>query len=189
MSATVGEAWSVADAHGRNLHLRGSALDNRLRLAQGLNAVEHSGSCRAADGDIAVGNIDLVALSVLHALVDAKHNGTCAFGSFANNRTNASLLLYIHGEHVGVALHVGAVAGNADTSLGVEHERRCCRCHLNLLWHRNDVEVRFLSHSGVGQEKSHGGNCSCEEFLIHLLFKGLILRCKVTHFLPNILIS
>ena len=51
------------------------------------------------------------------------------------------------------------------------------------LYSPNDENAIY--HAKMMQKSLYGR----EDFLIHLLFKGLILRCKVTHFLPNILIS
>ena len=92
VSATVCKAWCVSDVNGWNAYLRCLAVDERQRLAQGLDAVEHA-CCRCScDAYLLCVSVQLVALSVVDGLVNGEDDVSTAL-DLADGRANTCSLL------------------------------------------------------------------------------------------------
>ena len=148
MGATIGKAWCVSDVNGWNAYLRCLAVDERQRLAQGLDAIENA-CCRCScDAYLLSVSVQLVSLSIGDGLVNGEDDG-CTALALADGWANTCGLLDVRSEHIGVTLHVLAVGAKADDGFCAQRER-CVIADFHLLRTRNDVEVRSLSRCGRG---------------------------------------
>ena len=161
VGSAIGEAWRVGDVNSGDRYLSSLAVAEWQRLAQSLDAVEHSGSRCSGNAYLFGVRVELVALGIAYCLVNTKNNGCAALRLLAYSRADACSLLDVCGKHVGVALHVLTVGQQADNGIGVERERSACVGN-DMLWKWDNVEVRSLSHCGFGQEESHCGDSSCQ---------------------------